>query len=92
MRHTKQILFKETEIINASEIGQYCYCPIAWLLQRCGYEPKSPLLDIGAKKHKELGEIINYTQANIKKSKSLAIVGYLLLITAILIVLFEVIL
>jgi len=92
MKHTKQILFKETEIINASEIGQYCYCPIAWLLQKCGYEPKSPLLDIGAKKHKELGEIINYAQVNIKKSKSLAIVGYLLLITAILIVLFEVIL
>ena len=91
MRHTKQNRFKGTEIINASEIGQYHYCSMAWYLQKCGYEPKSPLLDVGIKKHTELGEIIDYTQINIKKSRVLAIVGYFLLIVAVLIVLFEVI-
>ena len=91
MRHTKQNRFKGTEIINASEIGQYHYCSMAWYLQKCGYEPKSPLLDVGIKKHTELGEIIDYTQINIKKSRVLAIVGYLLLIIAVLVVLFEVI-
>ncbi len=91
MRHTKQNRFKGTEIINASEIGQYHYCSMAWYLQKCGYEPKSPLLDVGTKKHTELGEIIDYTQINIKKSRVLAIVGYLLLIIAVLVVLFEVI-
>ena len=91
MRHTKQNRFKGTEIINASEVGQYHYCSMAWYLQKCGYEPKSPLLDVGTKKHTELGEIIDYTQINIKKSRVLAIVGYLLLIIAVLVVLFEVI-
>jgi len=91
MRHTKQAPFKEIGIINASEIGQYYYCSMAWYLQKCGYEPKSPMLDFGMKKHVELGEIINYTQMNTKKSRFLAVVGYLLLIVAVLIVIFEVI-
>lgn len=91
MRHTKQTSFKETEIINASEIGQYYYCSMAWFLQKCGYEPKSLLLDVGMKKHVKLGEIIDYTQVNTKKSRFLAVIGYLLLIVAVLIVIFEVI-
>lgn len=89
--HTKQTLFKTTEIINASEIGQYHFCSISWLLEKCGYKPKSPMLDVGIKKHTELGEIIDYTQTNIKKSKFLSYVGYLLLIAAVIIFLFEVI-
>jgi len=92
MGHTKQTLIKTTDIISASEIGQYHYCSIAWYLQRCGYEPKSPLLDIGIKKHVELGEVIDYTRTNIRKSKLFAIVGYLLLIATVLIIIFEVIL
>lgn len=92
MGHTKQTLIKTTDIISASEIGQYHYCSIAWYLQKCGYEPKSPLLDIGIKKHVELGKVIDYTQTNIRKSKLFAIVGYLLLIATVLIIIFEVIL
>lgn len=42
-------------ILKASEIGQYAYCPVAWHLQRQGYEPESPLLDIGLEKHVDLG-------------------------------------
>ena len=89
---TRQTSFKDTDIISASEIGQYHYCPIAWYLQKCGYEPKSPILDIGAKKHVELGRIMNHTQTNIRRSRSFAIAGYLLLILGILILLFGVIL
>lgn len=92
MGHTKQISFKDTDVISASEIGQYHYCSMAWYLQKCGYEPKSPSLDNGIKKHVQLGEIIDYTQTNIKKSKLLAVIGYLLLAIVILIVIFEVIL
>jgi len=92
MGHKRQTLIKNTDIISASEIGQYHYCSIAWYLQRCGYEPKSPLLDIGIKKHVELGEVIDYTRTNIRKSKLFAIVGYLLLIATVLIIIFEVIL
>ena len=89
---TKQTSFKDTDIISASEIGQYHYCSIAWYLQKCGYEPKSPMLDIGAKKHVELGRIMDHTQTNIRRSRAFAVAGYLLLIFGILILLFGVIL
>jgi len=88
----KQTYFKDTDIISASEIGQYHYCSVAWYLQKCGYEPKSPMLDIGIKKHLELGKVIDYTQANIRKTRAISIIGYLLLIIVVMIFLFEVIL
>ena len=92
MGSKKHITFKDTDVINASEIGQYHYCSIAWYLQRCGYEPKSPMLDIGAKKHNELGRIIDQTQIYAKKCRVIAIVGYLTLIFGLLILVFGVIL
>jgi hypothetical protein len=88
----KQTYFKDTDIISASEIGQYHYCSVAWYLQKCGYEPKSPMLDVGIKKHLELGKVIDYTQANIRKTRAISIIGYLLLIIGVMIFLFEVIL
>jgi hypothetical protein len=88
----KQAYFKDTDIISASEIGQYHYCSVAWYLQKCGYEPKSPLLDIGIKKHLELGKVIDYTRANIRKTRAISIIGYLFLIIGVLIFLYEVIL
>ena len=88
----KQTCFKDTDVISASEIGQYHYCSIAWYLQKCGYKPKSPMLDIGIKKHLELGKVIDYTQINIKKTRTIAFIGYLLLIIGVLIFLYEVIL
>lgn len=92
MGFKKQTCFKDTDVISASEIGQYHYCSIAWYLQKSGYKPKSPMLDIGIKKHLELGKVMDYTQINIKKTRTIAIIGYLLLIIGILIFLFEVIL
>lgn len=90
MRHTKQARFKGSDIISASEIGQYFYCPVAWYLQKCGYEPKSPFLEIGKEKHVKLGKIIDRTQVNTKRSKVFAIAGYLLLMIAVLIILYGV--
>ncbi len=88
----KQAHFKDTDIISASEIGQYHYCSVAWYLQKCGYVPKSPMLDVGIKKHLELGRVMDRTQLYIRKSRFIAIIGYLLLIIGVLIFLFEVIL
>ena len=88
----KQTYFKDTDLISASEIGQYYYCSIAWYLQKCGYKPISPMFDIGTKKHLELGKVMDYTQINIKKTRTIAGIGYLLLIIGVLIFLFEVIL
>ena len=80
------------KIISASEIGQYNYCSVAWFLQRCGYEPISENLDAGAKAHIELGNIIDYTKINTKKSRVLSYIGYVLLIIGVLFFLFEVVL
>ena len=88
MTTVKQNLPKKSGVIKASEIGQYQYCSISWHLQRCGYEPKSPLLKLGEKKHVELGEIIDKIQINTKKSKSLGLLGYILITLSILILIF----
>ena len=90
MEQKKTNLSKKT--ISASEIGQYNYCSVAWFLQRCGYESLSESLDIGVKEHIELGNILDYTKQNTRKSKVLSYIGYSLLIIGILFLLFEVIL
>jgi len=79
------------DIINASEIGQFNYCSIAWFLQRSGYKPLSKHLDNGIKVHENLGKIMDYTNFGTLKSKLLSYIGFILLIIGILIVLFEVI-
>jgi len=90
MGQTKKKL--SDNVISASEIGQYHYCSIAWYLQRCGYEPLSDRLDAGVKIHTTLGDAIDYTKLNTRKSKILAYLGYILLVIGALLVIFEVIL
>ena len=92
MEGRKQTNFRDKDIIRASEIGQYHFCSIAWYLQKCGYEPKSPMLDLGTKKHEELGRVMVNTQKIINKSRAIAIVGYFLLLVGFMIFLFGVIL
>jgi len=91
MGHTKQTSFKGTDIISASEIGQYHYCSVGWYLQKCGYEPQSALLERGAQKHVELGKILDHTQKGLKRSRLLALAGYLLLIATAIVILVGVI-
>ena len=92
VRQTKQTQFRESDVISASEIGQYHYCPVAWYLKKCGYDPQSPKLEIGIKKHVKHGDIIDRVQGSAKKSKVFAVAGHMLLIVAALIIIFEVIL
>ncbi len=92
MGSTKQTSFRKDEVISASEIGQYHFCPMSWYLQRCGYQPKSKSLEIGKEKHVELGKVMYYTQKTVRKSKVLAYTGYLLLFIALIFLLSEVIL
>ena len=92
MKQKKGQTLPGLDIIKASEIGQYCYCSIAWYLQKCGFKPKSQSLERGIKKHEELGNIIELTKKSDKKSKSIEIVGYLILILGLLIFIFGVIL
>ena len=54
--------FSGDEFLKASEIGQYHYCSIAWLLQKQGYEPKSPAMKDGKRHHIILDEKITSLQ------------------------------
>jgi len=92
MVRAKQIQLNRNNVLRASEIGQYMYCSIAWYLQRCGYEPDSPLLDAGKKIHVDLGKTIDNIQDETKRVKRYALLGYLFLIVAIIGILYEVIL
>jgi len=92
MKHTKNKCFKDSDVIMASEIGQYCFCSISWYLQKWGYKPISPMIEIGIKKHEELGKIIELSQKRNKKSKAFAVAGYLILFFGLFIVIAEVIL
>ena len=92
MGNSKSTRLKNSEIIRASEIGQYYYCPVSWYLQKCGYKPKSHNLEIGTKKHEELGITIDNINVDIKKYRAFEILGYLFLLLGFLIFLFEVIL
>ncbi len=92
MVKTRQAQLNRNNVIRASEIGQYMYCSIAWYLQRCGYKPDSPLLDVGKQTHVDLGVAIDSIQDEMKRSKRYALLGCMFLIIAIIGVFYEVIL
>jgi hypothetical protein len=88
----KRKVLKKTDVLNASEIGQYRYCSCAWLLQRCGYEPESPFLESGKQIHVALGDTIDGFETKIRYARWYAILGFLVLCVAFLLFLIEVIL
>ncbi len=90
MRDERKI--DRNSVISASEIGQYCYCSIAWYLQKQGFKPDSGLLEIGQKKHDELGQLINNTEKKMVNSRLFALIGYIVLFVSILLLIFEVLL
>jgi hypothetical protein len=92
MKRKKAINLKETDIISASEIGQYHFCSIAWYLKKCGYQPESLLIKAGTVEHEKLGKILDNVETDSRKSKFVAIVGYFLLFLAAIFFLLEVIL
>ncbi len=79
-----------SKIINASDIGQYHYCSIAWYLQKQGFKPESASLKEGILKHKKLGDVIDKTDKNIKRAYFFEIISVLLFIISILIFIFGV--
>lgn len=79
-------------VLSASEIGQYCYCSIAWFLQKQGFKPDSESLKIGQKKHDDFGQLIKEIEVKMVKSKILGLIGYIVLFFSILLIIFEVLL
>jgi hypothetical protein len=88
----KRKVLKKTDVLSASEIGQYRYCSCAWLLQRCGYEPQSPFLEPGKQVHVALGNTIDRFETKMHYARWYAILGLVVLCVAFLLLLFGVIL
>jgi hypothetical protein len=86
----KQQLSKKTDVLSASEIGQYQYCSYAWFLHRCGYEPESPFLEPGKQAHVALGNTISGFDVKMRHARWCAILGLVVLCAAFLLLLFGV--
>ena len=82
----------KTEVLTASEIGQYQYCSCAWMLQRCGYEPESPALNEGRQFHVTLGKTIDGFERKNSLAHWVIVAGLLLLCITISLFFIEVIL
>ncbi len=78
---------KYSDVITASEIAQYAYCPLSWYLKRCGCQPQSTGLENGLKRHSEVGEKIYRVTGEERASRQLSWLGYLALAAALLILL-----
>lgn len=87
----KKNRFNASRVLTASEIGQYHYCPVAWYLKRCGFEPESPALKEGINHHKEVGENIAHLPAQQHRSNIIQKIAILLILISILILLLGVI-
>ena len=83
---------RKSDVLSASEIGQYMYCSHAWLLQRYGYKAESPFLEQGKQAHRNLGNTIEGFEIRIRYARWYALVGFVILCLAIFLILLEVIL
>jgi CRISPR/Cas system-associated exonuclease Cas4 (RecB family) len=81
-RHTMDRHLNDSDVITASEIAQYAYCPFSWYLERCGCQPQSPVLANGIKRHSEVGEKISLVTRKERDSRQLCWLGYLALAAA----------
>jgi hypothetical protein len=88
----KQKFGKRTDVLSASEIGQYVFCPCAWQLRRQGYEPESPFLEPGKHAHVALGEQIDSLERTMRISRWCALIGVVVLCVALLLFFYGVIL
>lgn len=80
----KRISPKNSQVLTASEIGQYAYCSYAWMLRRLGYEPESLSLEPGRQAHVSLGEQIDSLERTMRLSRWCAVLGVIVLSIALL--------
>jgi hypothetical protein len=80
----KRVASKRSDVLSASEIGQYVFCSCAWQLRRLGYEPESPYLETGKHAHIALGEQIESLERTVRISRWSAGIGILVLSVALL--------
>jgi CRISPR/Cas system-associated exonuclease Cas4 (RecB family) len=87
----KRSLPRKTNVLSASEIGQFMYCSYAWYLHRCGYEPDSPFLEPGKQAHVDLGNKIDTLETRMQYSRWIILIGIVALLLAFLFFFFGVI-
>lgn len=87
----KQRRLKKSDVLSASEIGQYVFCSCAWQLRCLGYEPKSPFLEPGKQAHVALGERLDGLAVRSRYAQWFALIGAVVLGVALLFFLFGVI-
>ena len=81
-----------SDVLSASEIGQYVFCSNAWRLRRMGYKPESPFREQGTKAHVALGDQLDDFEVQIRSSHWYVVIGLVLLTIAFLLLFFGVIL
>ncbi|MGA9098440.1 MAG: hypothetical protein WB392_05865 [Methanotrichaceae archaeon] len=70
------------DVITASEISQYAYCPVAWYLERCGSMPESPSLERGTDEHIKAGKRLSQVQSQEMSLKIVRLLEYLMFVCA----------
>lgn len=84
------MVLNKSRVINASEIAQFSYCPVAWFLRRSGIELDArnlQELSAGLTQHKELGARIDEVQCIEKRAGIFAIAGVALVVLIVVIAL-----
>ena len=74
-----------SDVITASEIAQYAYCPISWYLKRSGCQPNTPGMVAGMEKHAKVGEEISLVHRKEMASRHFGWLGFLAFIVALLV-------
>ena len=85
----KIIMAKRTnksEVIAASEISQYVYCPVSWYLKRMGASPRSPYLERGIREHIGAGKRLSLLQKKDSASRAFRFLEYSSALFAILLI------
>jgi hypothetical protein len=81
----KRVQPKTSDVLSASEIGQFIFCSCAWQLRRLGYEPESVFLEPGKQAHVALGERLESLERTMRIARWCAGIGVMVLLVALLI-------
>jgi CRISPR/Cas system-associated exonuclease Cas4 (RecB family) len=75
-----------SDVIAASEISQYVYCPVSWYLKRKGASPRSPNLERGIRAHIGAGKRLSLLQKKENSSRTFRFLEYSSVLIAILLI------
>ncbi len=78
--------------VSASEIAQFHFCPMSWVLQRKGFVPASFHLEKGKLKHNKMGMNLKKTDHLMKRTYLVRFIGVSFIVLSISIWLLQVIL